>query len=211
MLTLEQAISNTVSDFGLHRVPDLPMQDMMGWAVRALRNIGSIHGLEEVTKTVTIENYSGRFPQDLDSPIRVLDWKMHTNANNTGFTVGLPSGEVTLVYNRFVTDSRGYPKVPDNEPTLNAISWYIAHKLCLQDLMPNQRLTVQYCEEQWQWYCGQARAEGYVPTLDGWERMVNISHRLLPVQYSYDNNFAESEVREREYLGIDTVNFKRDA
>ena len=76
--------------------------------------------------------------------------------------------------------------------------------------MPNKQITVQYCSDQWQWYCGQARAEGFVPTLDGWERMVNISHRMLPPQYEYDNEFATSELKEREYLGVDTLNFRKD-
>lgn len=210
MLTLEQAISHVISDFGLHRIPDLPMQDMMGWAVRALRNIGSLHSVEDTTRTISITNYTGRFPQDLESPIRVLGHQMHTMPNNLGFRVGISDGSVELVYTKMITDSRGYPMVPDNEPTLNAIAWFIAHKLCLQDRFPNAKMTIPYCEDQWQWYCGQARAEGYVPTLDGWERMVNISHRLLPPQYSYDNDFVESEVRERDTLGVDTINFSKN-
>ena len=49
------------------------------------------------------------------------------------------------------------------------------------------------------------RAEGYAPSVDQWERMVNTFYRLIPLNNEYENYFENLNSREnldREGLNI---------
>lgn len=202
-ITIEQSLAGIIGKLGLRKVSDLPTQDMATWMLEALGHIGTTHSLENTEKVIHIENYTGRFPEDLSAPIRIKEgYQMHSIRG--GFQVGVTDIDVTLVYQRFITDSRGYPAIPNVPAVAQALTWYVAQFLAIQGILPNKQLSPEYCDDKWQRYCGQARAEGFVPTLDGWERMCNIQRRLLPLENAYANNFAELETREN--LQLDPLN-----
>lgn len=203
LLTLEQGLAGIIAKLGLRKVSDLPTQDMSEWMLEALGQIGTVQSLEIAEKVIHIQNYTGRFPIDLSAPIRIKEgYKMHSIRG--GFTTSVDNVDVTLVYQRFVTDSRGYPAIPNVPAVLQALTWYVAQFLAIQDILPNKKINPEYCDDKWQWYCGQARAEGYAPSMDEWERMCNISRRLLPLENAYANNFAELE--NKESLTLDNLN-----
>lgn len=194
-VSIRYMLREVMSKLGLREVNNLPMYDIMVWMGQALSHIGGYTSLETTTKKVKIQNYTGEFPQDLYSIIRVKGHPKFTSRRN-GFTISLESGEVEIEYERFPVDEEGFPTFPNDPSTKDAITWYVAKYLAIQDKLLNKRLDPEYCDRQWQWYCGQARAEGFAPTIDQWERMVNIFYRLVPLNNEYSNEFTWLNSRE---------------
>jgi len=171
------------------------MYDIFVWMGHALKHIGGYNSLQTITKTVKVSNYTGRWPEDMHSIKRIKDHPNFVN-KRSGFNISLEEGEVEIEYERFPLDEEGFPLFPNNPSTIDAIVWFVGWYLSIQGLLPNGRLSPQYCESQWQWYCGQARAEGYVPSIDQWERMVNVFYRLIPLNNEYENEFENLNTRE---------------
>ena len=99
-------------------------------------------------------------------------------------------GTLTLQYLAMPIDEEGFPYIPDNESYKEAFFWYVANRLAIRGQLKNKELSVQYCDAQWQWYCGQARAEGNAFThaqLD-WIAADNLS--MLPLALA--NTFTEA-------------------
>lgn len=69
-------------------------------------------------------------------------------------------GTLTCQYLAMPVDEEGFPYIPDNESYKEAFFWYVANRLAIRGQLKNRELSIQYCDAQWQWYCGQARAEG---------------------------------------------------
>jgi len=68
-------------------------------------------------------------------------------------------GNLKIQYLAMPTDEEGFPLIPDNESYKEAFFWKVARQIAIRGKLPNERLTVDYCDQQWNWYCGQARAE----------------------------------------------------
>ena len=195
-VSIRYMLREVMSKLGLREVNNLPVYDIMVWMGQALAHIGGYTSLETTTKKVKIQNYTGEFPQDLYAIIRVKGHPKFVSKRN-GFTISLESGEVEIEYERFPVDEDGFPTFPNNPSTKDAITWYVAKYLAIQDKLINKRLSPEYCDQQWQWYCGQARAEGFTPTIDQWERMVNTFYRMVPLNNEYANEFSGLNSRER--------------
>ena len=73
----------------------------------------------------------------------------------SGFQIDLEEGSITE-YDRYPLDEEGFPMYPNNPSTIDAIVWFVGWYLSIQGKLPNGRLSPQYCESQWQWYCRQA-------------------------------------------------------
>ncbi|WP_428743151.1 hypothetical protein [Tenacibaculum sp.] len=196
-------LQNIVSKLGLREVYDLPFRDIMSWMMEALAHIGGYTALETITKKVKVVNYTGKYPRDLYAIKRVID---HPNFRQVrgGFQISETDVEVTIEYDRFPLDDNGFPLYPNDPSTKDAIMWYVAQFLAIQDKLPTAKLTPQYCDRQWQWYCGQARAEGFVPSIDQWNRMVNIFYRLIPEKDEYERYFEG--LNSAEGLNLDPLN-----
>ena len=202
-ITTQGMLRNVMSRFGLRDIHGLPVYDMIAWMGEAAAHIGSYKNLESTTAKVTIVNYTGKFPLDMHALIRVQEYHEAVSSRG-GFRVPLESGEVTIEYDRFPVDAEGMPLFSNNPSTIDAISWYVAKFLALQGKLPNGNITHQYCNQQWQWYCGQARAEGYVPTIDQWNRMVNVFYRLIPQKDEFIKSFEG--LNSPEELSLDSKN-----
>lgn len=192
-------MQHIISRLGLRNNPDLPFQDIMSWMFEASRFIGSYASLEKTEAKVQITNYTGKFPLDMDSIIRVKDHPYFKSIRG-GFQVDLQEGEVTIEYDKFPVDDRGLPLFIDDPSAKEAVMWYVAKFLAMQGLLPNGQMSHGYCDQQWQWYCGQARAEGFTPSIDQWERMVNVFYRLIPERDEYANEFKGLDTPEDLYL-----------
>lgn len=202
-ISAREVLREIISRFGLRGVHNLPVYDMLVWMGHALKHIGGYQSLETTTKTVQIVNYTGEWPLDMHAIIRVHGYPKFKNMR-TGFQVDLQEGEVTIEYDRFPLDEDGYPLFKNDPSTIDAIVWFVGWYLAIQGILPNSRISPQYCESKWQWYCGQARAEGYVPSMDQWERMVNTFYRLVPLDNEYNNEFYGQS--SREFLERDAIN-----
>lgn len=185
LISIHAVIAKTVSNFGLRQIDDLPYQDMMLWATEALAHIGSRLALETKRVQVKIENYRGMFPRDLEHILRVENYP-NFKSHNHFFEIDLKEGEVFIEYAAMPMDEEG-PLFPGDVSTGEAVSWYIAYRLSLQGRLPGN-IDPRYCDSQWQWYCGQARAEGFTPTIDEMNRIANVFTRLIvdPREYAYN-------------------------
>lgn len=196
-------LREVVSKLGLRDVQNLPYYDIMIWMGQALQHIGGYTALETAYKKIDIQNYTGRYPEDLHA-IKYVEGHPRFKSIRNGFQIDLKEGSVMIEYERFPLDEDGFPVFPGDISTKEAVVWYVAKYLAVQGLLPNGRLTPDYCDHQWQWYCRQARAEGYVPTPDQWERMVNIFYRMVPTNNEYANKFMG--LNERENINRDNNN-----
>jgi len=68
-------------------------------------------------------------------------------------------GTLKIQYLAMPTDDEGFPIIPDNESYKEAFLWKVARQLAIRNQLPNKELTYERCDFEWQFYCGQARAE----------------------------------------------------
>jgi len=118
------------------------------------------------------------------------------------------SGNICLSYTAFPTDEDCYPLVPDNISFREAMFWYVFKKLLLQsDLMINDRrfksngIDYNYADQQWKYYCGQARNEANFPDIDRYESFMNQWVRLIPDINRHDLQFESLNTREDIFRG----------
>mgnify|MGYP003647966032 CR=1 FL=1 len=116
------------------------------------------------------------------------------------------SGKICLSYMAFPTDEDCYPLVPDNISFREAMFWYVFKKLLLQsDLMINDRrftsngINYNYADQQWKYYCGQARNEANFPDIDRYESFMNQWVRLIPNVNRHDLAFEHLNTKEDLY------------
>jgi hypothetical protein len=106
-------------------------------------------------------------------------------------------GKVCLSYTAFPLDEHCYPLVPDDISFREAMFWYIYKKMLLGGYMPNANgMTYQVAEEQWKYYCTQARNAANFPDIAGYESFLNQWVRLIPNISRHDDNFRDINKRE---------------
>lgn len=69
-------------------------------------------------------------------------------------------GTLKIQYLAMPTDEEGFPYIPENESYKEAFFWKVARQLAIRGSIPNKELSYERCDYEWQFYCGQARAEG---------------------------------------------------
>lgn len=108
------------------------------------------------------------------------------------------SGTICISYMAFPTDDDCYPMVPDDVSFKEAMFWFIYKKLLLRD--PNTKpngITYDIAEQQWKYYCTQARNSANYPDMDRYESFLNQWVRLIPRISEHDSNFATLNTREQ--------------
>ena len=91
------------------------------------------------------------------------------------------SGKVCLSYMAFPTDDDCYPLVPDDISYKEAMFWYIYKKILLGGDSPvNNGINYVFAEQQWKYYCTQARNAANFPDIDKYESFMNQWVRLIP-------------------------------
>ena len=205
-ITTHQMLRNVISRLGLRDIHDLPLYDMISWLADGTAHIGSLKNLEEATCQVNVTNYIGEYPLDMWAIKRIEGHPLFKSTRN-GFTINLKEGTVTIIYDRFPLDSEGLPLYPNTPAIVDALTFYCGKWLAIQGKLPNPQMTYEKCDKEWQWYCGQARAEGFVPSIDEWDRMVSLFYRWLPNKNEFVNNFVGLNLPEK--LVIDGINEPR--
>ena len=81
----------------------------------------------------------------------------------------------------FPTDDDCYPLVPDDISYKEAMFWYIYKKILLGGDSPvNNGINYTFAEQQWKYYCTQARNAANFPDIDRYESFMNQWVRLIP-------------------------------
>jgi hypothetical protein len=108
-----------------------------------------------------------------------LDYNVNFDKIRTAFRYGY----ITIQYLAIPVDERGWPMVPDNVSFRDAMFWKCAYHLSMRDpsKLKNQRMQdMEYCRQQWNRTCVQARGEANMPDLAQLERLKNQWLSLIP-------------------------------
>ena len=107
------------------------------------------------------------------------------------------SGKICLSYMAFPTDEDCFPLVPDDISFKEALFWYIYKKLLLLNpLIKKNGINYTFAEQQWKYYCSQARNAANYPDIDRYESFMNQWVRLIPNVNRHDVTFEQLNTRE---------------
>jgi len=120
--------------------------------------------------------------------------------DNDYIKTSFESGKICLSYKAFPTDEDCYPLVPDDISYSEALFWYIYKKVLLSrpDFKKNG-INYTYAEQQWKYYCTQARNAANYPDIDRYESFMNQWVRLIPNINRHDVGFEQLNTREDLY------------
>ena len=111
-------------------------------------------------------------------------------------------GEVCIAYKAFPTDADCYPLVPDSISYKEAMFWYIFKKMLLRGMQPKNGFNYMTANQQWQYYCTQARNEAVFPDIPKMESFMNQWVRLIPNINRSEEQFENLGKREDIYRGM---------
>lgn len=108
------------------------------------------------------------------------------------------SGKICLSYTALPTDSDCYPLVPDDISYKEAMFWYIYKKMLLGVTFDSSKNGIDYgfADQQWKYYCTQARNAAVFPDIDRMESFMNQWVRLIPNLNRTDELFENLGTRE---------------
>ena len=110
------------------------------------------------------------------------------------------SGKICLSYLAFPTDEDCYPLVPDDISFSEAMFWYVYKKILLsKPNFKNNGVDYNFAENQWKYYCTQARNAANYPDIDRYESFMNQWVRLIPDINRHDKAFEHLNTREDLY------------
>ena len=110
------------------------------------------------------------------------------------------SGKICISYMAFPTDEDCYPLVPDDISFKEAMFWYIYKKILLfNPMFKVNGIKYDFAEQQWKYYCTQARNAANYPDIDKYESFMNQWVRLIPDINKHDSGFENLNTREDLY------------
>lgn len=111
-------------------------------------------------------------------------------------------GKLCLSYTAFPLDEDCYPLIPDDISFSEALFWYIYKKLLLSNpAVKDNGIDYTFAEQQWKYYCTQARNAANYPDIDRYESFMNQWVRLVPNYNRHGEFFEELNTRENLYRG----------
>jgi len=113
------------------------------------------------------------------------------------------TGRICLSYKAMPTDADCYPLVPDDISFKEAMFWYIFKKMLLGGTADPTKngMNYQFADQQWKYYCSQARNSAVFPDIDRYESFMNQWVRLIPNINRHDLSFDDLGEREDLYRG----------
>ena len=120
--------------------------------------------------------------------------------DNDYIKTSFESGKICLSYMAFPTDEDCYPLVPDDISFSEALFWYVYKKILLSKPdFKNNGVDYMFAEQQWKYYCTQARNAANYPDIDKYESFMNQWVRLIPNINRHDVGFEQLNTREDLY------------
>ena len=117
--------------------------------------------------------------------------------DNDYIKTSFESGNICLSYMAFPTDDDCYPLVPDDVSFKEALFWYVYKKLLLgTPNFKNNGINYTFADQQWKYYCTQARNAANYPDIDKYESFMNQWVRLVPNINRHDMTFEQLNTRE---------------
>ena len=120
--------------------------------------------------------------------------------DNDYIKTSFESGKICLSYMAFPTDEDCFPLVPDDISYSEALFWYIYKKILLSKPdFKNNGIDYVFAEQQWKYYCTQARNAANYPDIDRYESYMNQWVRMIPNINRHDLAFEQLNTREDLY------------
>ena len=117
--------------------------------------------------------------------------------DNDYIKTSFQSGKICLSYMAFPTDEDCYPLVPDDISFKEALFWYVYKKILLSNpQFKNNGIDYSFAEQQWKYYCTQARNTANYPDIDKYESYMNQWVRMIPNINRHDVGFEQLNTRE---------------
>lgn len=111
--------------------------------------------------------------------------------NNGYYYFNFEEGDIEIIYTRFITDSNGFPMIPEDMTWQMAIMWGIvvmaAQKLWAQGQLADKVFT--YYRQQKNFYIDRAQRSAKMPDMATMNNVMNGITRLFPIN-TFDNAFA---------------------
>ena len=128
------------------------------------------------------------------------DYNTNFNSINTAFQFGV----IDLQYLAMPIDEKGRPLVPDDVSFRDAMFWKVAYHISMRDpkCLANPRMQdMEYCRQQWNRTCVQARAAANMPDL---EMLVRMKNNWLRLHNTLDDDQLDfRETGKRQSLNLD--------
>lgn len=202
------SIKQILSDILAHPLlQDVSFERAVNHTVHFMRIVGSPRIFEEKVEKVTIEDYRGLLPCDIDSIIQIRTISnngecttfihstdsFHMSSNkqsaseltykvqgNVIFT-SMKEGDIEVAYTSIAVDNEGYPLVPDNSFFIRALELYIKKQqfTILFDMgQLNPTVFQQVCQD-YAWAVGQAQSDLVRPSIDQMQALTNSLSSLI--------------------------------
>jgi hypothetical protein len=187
--SIDNTIRKIVVDLGLGD-REIPYTDFIEWIAEALRHIGAYTQFEQKVGEIEIENFKGKLPCDfvyVDEDKFFKPFKIHKDRIEVSFSKGI----LDLPYLAIPLDQEGLPMIPDDQSYDDALFWKVAMQLAIRGELKNKELSLQFCMQMWQRYCGQARGSANMLSLQALNRFANNFTRLNPLKSVYEKEFKE--------------------
>ena len=205
---------------------DLSFERAVNYTMHFIRIVGMPKQFNEKTELVDINNYRGQLPCDIYNIIQV---RTHSDCNdnyrvfrystdnfhmsntkqdsydltykvqgNVIFT-SIKEGTIEIAYHSIVTDSEGYPMIPDNSSFITALELYIKKK-CFTVKFDmgeiNAQVYSQVCQD-YAWAVGQAQSELVRPSIDEMQAISNMWNTLIPRVTEHNMGFVNNGSQEK--------------
>ena len=117
--------------------------------------------------------------------------------DNDYIKTSFQSGTICLSYMAFPTDEDCYPLIPDDISFKEAMFWYVYKKILLSSpKFKNNGIDYSFADQQWKYYCTQARNAANYPDIDKYESFMNQWVRMIPNMNRHDVGFEQLNTRE---------------
>ena len=117
--------------------------------------------------------------------------------DNDYIKTSFQSGKICLSYMAFPTDEDCYPLVPDDISFKEDLFWYVYKKILLSNpQFKYNGIDYSFAEQQWKYYCTQARNAANYPDIDKYESYMNQWVRMIPNINRHDVGFEQLNTRE---------------
>lgn len=205
---------------------DVSFERAVNHVVHFIRIVGMPKAFNEKTDLVTIDDYRGLLPCDLESIIQVRthdecskiyqvfrystdSFHMSNNKQNSFdltykvqgniIYTSMKEGTIEIAYRAMAVDSEGYPLIPDNSSYINALEAYIKKK-CFTVLFDTGKITPQVFNQACQdyaWAVGQAQSDLVRPSIDEMQSITNSFNTLITRVNEHSRGFVNDGSMER--------------
>lgn len=113
------------------------------------------------------------------------------NINGMSIDTSFPYGWVEIAYDSVMTDSEGFPMIPDTASFREAFKYFLLKNAMEPAWMRGQvqRAVYDDINTQYAWYIGQAQNHFNMPSPDQMETLANGLLRILPKAHHYKDGF----------------------